>query len=82
MHHRNNISMRCTFLSLFICYLHNLMPLVEYVKKNKKEIKGSPKHPLIYSFYYYYFPYTNFGLYKSTVINSSYQHICMCCNTP
>jgi hypothetical protein len=48
MHHRNNISMRCTFLSLFICYLHNLMPLVEYVKKNKKEIKGSPKHPLIY----------------------------------
>jgi hypothetical protein len=24
------------------------MPLVEYVEKNKKEIKGSPKHSLIY----------------------------------
>jgi hypothetical protein len=24
------------------------MPLAEYVEKNKKEIKGSPKHPLIY----------------------------------
>jgi hypothetical protein len=48
MHHRNYISMRCTFLYLFICYLHNLMPLVEYVEINKKEIKGSPKHPLIY----------------------------------
>jgi hypothetical protein len=59
MHHGNNISMRCIFVYLFTCYLHNLMPLVEYVEKNQKEIKGSPKHPLInlliYLLYYYYF---------------------------
>jgi hypothetical protein len=34
------------------------MPLVEYVEKNQKEIKGSPKHPLInlliYLFYYFF----------------------------
>jgi hypothetical protein len=39
--------------------LHNLMPLVEYAKKKKKEIKESPKHPLInlfiYLFIYYFF---------------------------
>jgi hypothetical protein len=29
------------------------MSLVEYVKKNKKEIKGSPKHPLIYLSIYF-----------------------------
>jgi hypothetical protein len=41
------------------------MPLVEYVEKNQKEIKGSPKHPLInftYLFILLFFP-TNFGLY-------------------
>jgi hypothetical protein len=32
--------------------LHNLMPLVEYAKKNKKEFKESPKHPLINLFIY------------------------------
>jgi hypothetical protein len=72
MHHRNNISMRDTFIYLFIylfvCYLHNLMPLVEYAKRNKKEFEESLKHPLInlfiYSFYYF-FSYTNFGLYKN-----------------
>jgi hypothetical protein len=45
--------------------LHKLMPLVEYVEKNQKEIKGSPKHPLInftYLFILLFFP-TNFGLY-------------------
>jgi hypothetical protein len=42
------------------------MPLVEYAKKKKKEIKESPKHPLIKLFIYFIiFPYTNFGLYKS-----------------
>jgi hypothetical protein len=25
----------------FICYFYNVMPLVEYAKKNKKEIKES-----------------------------------------
>jgi hypothetical protein len=57
-----------TFIYLFICYLHNLMPLVEYAKR-EKEFKESPKHPLIdlfiYSFYYYYYFPTNFGSYKS-----------------
>jgi hypothetical protein len=50
---------------LFVCYLHNLMPLVEYAKRNKKEFEESLKYPLInlfiYSFYYIF--YTNFGLY-------------------
>jgi hypothetical protein len=61
--------MRCTFLYLFICYLYNLMSLVEYVKKNKKEIKGSPKHPLIYlSIYFiiiiFLIPILGFTIYK------------------
>jgi hypothetical protein len=43
------------FVYLFICYLHNLMPLVEYAKKNKKEFKESPKHPLINLFIYLFF---------------------------
>jgi hypothetical protein len=29
------------------------MPLVEYVEINKKEIKGSPKHPLIFLSIYF-----------------------------
>jgi hypothetical protein len=40
------------------------MPLVEYVLKNKKKIKGSPKHPLInlliYLFYYFFLPILGF----------------------
>jgi hypothetical protein len=48
------------FLCLFICYLHNLMPLVEYAKKKKKEIKESPKHPLINLLIYFII----FPLYK------------------
>ena len=31
------------------------MPLVEYAKKNKKEFKESPKHPLINLFIYSFF---------------------------
>jgi hypothetical protein len=56
--------MRCTFLYLFTCYLHNLMQLVEYVEKNQKEIKGSPKHPLInftYLFILLFFSYQFWG---------------------
>jgi hypothetical protein len=38
--------------------LHNLMPLVEYAKRNKKEFKESPKHPhinlLIYFILFYF----------------------------
>jgi hypothetical protein len=56
MYHKNNKgSMGCTFLYLFICYLYNLMPLVGYAKRNKKEFKEFPKTPtylFIYSFLY------------------------------
>jgi hypothetical protein len=38
----------------FICYFHNVMPLVEYAKKTKKQIKEFPKHPLINLFIYYF----------------------------
>jgi hypothetical protein len=44
------------------------MPLVEYVEKNQKEIKGSPKHPLINLLIYSFFSPTNFGLYKSYLL--------------
>jgi hypothetical protein len=43
------------------------MPLVEYAKRNKKELKESPKHQLINLFIYsfiIFFSYTNFGLYR------------------
>jgi hypothetical protein len=48
--------MKYTFMYLFTCYLHNLMPLVKYVEK----IKGSLKHPLINLLVYYFFSPTNF----------------------
>jgi hypothetical protein len=35
------------FIYLFICYLHNLMPLVEYAKENKNIQEISPKCSLI-----------------------------------
>jgi hypothetical protein len=44
--------MKFIFIYLFICYLHNLMSLVEYVKRNKKKFKESPKHPVINLFIY------------------------------
>jgi hypothetical protein len=43
------------------------MQLVEYVEKNQKEIKGSPKHPLInftYLFILLFFFLPILGLYK------------------
>jgi hypothetical protein len=50
------------------------MSLVEYVEKNKKKIKGSPKHPLmnllIYLFYYF-FP-TNFGFTNPTPLDRNF----------
>jgi hypothetical protein len=54
------------FIYLFVCYLHNLMPLVEYAKRNKKEFEESLKHPLINlficSFYYFFFLYQFWAL--------------------
>jgi hypothetical protein len=48
--------MECTFLYLFICYLTNIISLIEYAqgKENKIISKGSiiPKHPLINIFIY------------------------------
>jgi hypothetical protein len=44
------------------------MQLVEYVEKNQKEIKGSPKHPLInftYLFILLFFFLPILGLYTS-----------------
>jgi hypothetical protein len=41
--------MGCTFIYLFICYLHKLMPLVDYDGKEKK-VKESQKHALIIFF--------------------------------
>jgi hypothetical protein len=49
--------MKCIFF-IYLFYLHNLMPLVEYAKRNKKEFKESPKHLVInlfiYSFYFFF----------------------------
>jgi hypothetical protein len=73
LHHKNNMSMGCTFLYLFICYLHNLMPLVGYAKRNKKEFKESPKHPLINLFIYsFYFLYQFWALQMMSHLCSSY----------
>jgi hypothetical protein len=50
---------------LFICYLHNLMPLVEYTKRNKKEFKESPKHPHInLLIYFIFFSYQFWALHN------------------
>jgi hypothetical protein len=58
--------------SLFICYLHNLMPLVGYAKRNKKnEFKESPKHPLFYLsiHYIFFFLVPILGLYSTDAFN-------------
>jgi hypothetical protein len=48
--------MICIFLYLFICYLTNLIPLIEYaqIKENQMISKGSiiPKHYIIIFFIY------------------------------
>jgi hypothetical protein len=74
MHHNEIIGMRCTFLSFFICYSNNLVPLIENAKKRKK-IKKSPKHPLINLFIclFYFVFYINFGLYSRRQINDAHR---------
>jgi hypothetical protein len=37
MHHKNNISMRCIFLYLFICYLTNITLLIEYAQRKENQ---------------------------------------------
>jgi hypothetical protein len=63
--------MRCTVPYLFICYLHNVMPLVEYVEKNKKKIKGSQKHPLINLLIYFFLPILSFTKYFLKIIKTT-----------
>ena len=36
MHHKNDISMRCTIFYLFIGYLTTLIPLIEYALDNNQ----------------------------------------------
>jgi hypothetical protein len=55
-----NLIMRCIFLFLFICYLTNLIPFIEYAKRKENQIifKGFiiPKtltYKYIYLFYYF-----------------------------
>jgi hypothetical protein len=74
MHHNKIISMRCTFLYLFICYLTNIISLIEYaqIKENQMIPKGSiiPRHYIIifiYLYHYYFFLIQIFGLYRTTL---------------
>jgi hypothetical protein len=53
-------NMECTFLYLFICYLTNIIPLIEYAqrKENQNNLQRfhNPKIPTykhIYLFYYF-----------------------------
>jgi hypothetical protein len=65
---------------LFICYLHNLMPLVEYAKENKNIQGIPPKCSLINLFCLFillFFSYTNFRLYRyaHVIVLFSYRFI-------
>jgi hypothetical protein len=64
---------------LFICYLTNIIPLIEYaqLKENQMISKGSiiPSHYIIifiYLYYYYYFSDTKFRLYIHEITFLSY----------
>jgi hypothetical protein len=66
-----NLNMRCIFLYLFICCLTNIIPLIEYaqIKENQVNSNGSiilKAYTIIFIhlYHYYYFPDTNFGLYR------------------
>jgi hypothetical protein len=68
--------MECTFLYLFVCYLTNIISLIEYAQGKENQIisKGSiiPKHPLvniyIYLFYYFFFPIQILGFTNPTTL--------------
>jgi hypothetical protein len=68
MPHNKVISMRCIFLYLFICYLTNIIPLIEYAQLKENQIisKGSinsQNTKIIIFIYLYHFYDTIFGLY-------------------
>jgi hypothetical protein len=74
-----DLSMRCIFLHLFICYLTNLIPLHDYsIRKGYQIIpKGSiiPKtltYKYIYLFILLFLSYTNFGLYSFSLLRFSH----------
>jgi hypothetical protein len=52
------------FIYLFICYLHNLMPLVEYAKENKNIQGIPPKCSLINLVLFIHFIINFFFLYQ------------------
>jgi hypothetical protein len=73
MHHNKIISMRYTFSYLFICYLTNIIPLIEYAQiKENQIISKALLHVFIY--FIIFILYNFLGLYKSyplTIISSS-----------
>jgi hypothetical protein len=73
MHHNKIISMRYTFPYLFICYLTNIIPLIEYAQiKENQIISKALLHVFIY--FIIFILYNFLGLYKSyplTIISSS-----------
>jgi hypothetical protein len=65
MHKYKNLSMRCIFIYLFICYLTTLIPLIEYAQRKENQI--IPKtltYKYTYLFILLFFFDTNFGLYN------------------
>jgi hypothetical protein len=65
MHHNKITNMRYTFLYLFICYLTNIIPSIEYaqIKKNQIISKEFSINACTYLFYYFYLIQI-LGLYK------------------
>jgi hypothetical protein len=61
MHNYKNLSMRCIFIYLFICYLATLIPIIEFAQREGNQI--IPK-TLLYKYMYLFIllfsPYTNF----------------------
>jgi hypothetical protein len=79
MHHNKITNMRYTFLYLFICYLTNIIPSIEYaqIKKNQIISKEFSINACTYLFYYFYLIQI-LGLYKSCDIRSCamIHHMC------
>jgi hypothetical protein len=56
MHHNKITNMRYTFLYLFICYLTNIIPSIEYAQMKENQIisKAFFINACTYLFYYFY----------------------------
>jgi hypothetical protein len=72
MHKYKNLSMRCIFPYLFICYLATLIPIIEFAQREGNQI--NPK-TLLYKYMYLFIllfsPYTNFrALHHLTVLST------------